>query len=518
MNYRSFEMRLLVYLRKSRSDVEEERKAAAEGREYDTLARHRRNLMDVIKREGHILVEPPYEELVSGDSIIERPEVQKMLNRMDEGDIDGVLVIDIDRLGRGDMYDSGILDRAFRYNNIKLITPTEIYDPEEENWELVFGVKSLVARQELKSINKRLQGGRRDKAKMGRSISKKPPYGYLRDENLKLYPDPDTAWVIQKIFEMTVKGNGRQAIAKKLDEWSVAPPDTNRNHWSPSTITAIVKNEVYIGKIIWGKITYLKRGGQYTRRKMKPEEWIVKDEAHEPLVTKELFDAANAAHSGRFRPSTKANNVLSNPLAGILKCELCGYTMLYQPRKDRPNSMIYCTKAQCRGKQKGAMLYLVENRILVSLEQYIKEFEIPKQQDAKNNSSIIQFQEKALDKKKKEIAEANKQKSALHDFLEKGVYDINTFMERQKVLVDRIEKLKDETRLIVEDMEKEKFREKNTKQFIPLVKSVLTAYRETDDIEKKNRLLKSVLERATFLRKKEWTKIDQFVIQLYPKI
>lgn len=516
--YRPKGLDIFLYLRKSRSDVEEERKAAKEGKEYDTLARHRRNLLEVIKREGHNLVDK-FEELVTGESIIERTEIQRMLKRMDQGVVEAVLVMDIDRLGRGDMYDSGILDRAFRYNNVKIITPTEIYDPEEESWELVFGVKSLVARQELKSITKRLQGGRRDKAKLGRSISKKPPYGYIRDENLKLHPDSNTAWVIKKMFEMMRDGYGRQSIAQELDRLGVAPPDPNRDNWSPSTITAIIKNEVYLGHIIWGKVKYTKRGGQYQRKKVGQESWSIKKNAHEPLVTKELWEAANNAHTGRWRASTVENKTLSNPLAGILKCEVCGYTMLYQPRKDRPVNMIRCSHPKCKGVQKAASLPLVENRILEGLEEYIEHFEIHGDGIRKNNNtSIIPFKEKAIEKKNKELEELISQKNNLHDLLERKVYDINTFIERQQNIAERMKKIQGEINILQEEVFREKTQQKNVNEYVPKVKKVLEAYRNTDDIVKKNRLLKSILEKATYLRKKDWTKRDQFKIQLYPKI
>lgn len=514
--YRPNNLDVFIYLRKSRADLEEERKAAESGTEYDTLARHRRNLMEVLKRENHNLIHI-FEELETGESIIERTEIQKMLKRMDDGEVDAVIVMDIDRLGRGDLYDSGLIDRAFRYNNIKLITPSEYYDPQDESWELVFGVKSLVARQELKSITKRLQGGRRDKAKLGRSISKKPPYGYLRDENLKLYPDPDTAWVVKKMFEMMKNGRGRQAIANELDSMGIAPPDPKRDSWSPSTITAIIKNEVYLGVIIWGKVEYKKRGGKYKRKKTPPEQWVRKENAHDPLVSKELFETANVAHTGRWRPSTTATNVLSNPLAGVVMCELCGYSMLYQNRKDRPASMIYCTKPQCRGIQKGASLKLVEERILLALEEYTKEFEITADLDKKEEISVVPL-ERAMEKKQKETAEQHLQKNNLHDLLERNIYDIDTFMQRQNVIVSRINKLEEEIRLIRDEITKEKAMSKNIHEYVPKVKNVIEAYRQTEDIQKKNQLIKSILEKVTFLRKKDWTKKDHFVIQIYPKI
>nr|WP_309099103.1 recombinase family protein [Fredinandcohnia onubensis] len=516
--YRPSNLDVFIYLRKSRADVEEERKAAAEGKQYDTLARHRRNLLEVVKREGHTLIDT-FEELETGESIIERTEVQKMLKRMDSGEAEAIVVMDLDRLGRGDMYDSGILDRAFRYNNVKLITPTEYFDPEDESWELVFGIKSIVARQELKSITKRLQGGRRDKAKLGRSISKKPPYGYLRDENLKLYPDPDTAWVVKKMFQMMKEGYGRQAIAQELDRLGINPPDSKRKLWSPSTITAIIKNEVYLGHIIWGKVKYAKRGGSYSRKKVPPEQWITKKNAHNPIVSQELWDAANIAHTGRWRPSTVESKALSNPLAGILKCEVCGYTMVYGTRKDRPNDSIRCYQPSCKGVQKGATLKLVEERVLQGLKEIVEQFSYS--ENIKSNiesASIIPIKQKAIEKKKKELGELNTQKNNLHDFLERGIYDIDTFMERQQNVVKRIKSIEDDIRILDEEIRKEELQYKSLNEFVPNVKKVLDAYYQTDDIEIKNRLLKSVLEKATYLRKIEWTKRDQFQIQLYPKI
>ncbi|KAF6511170.1 Site-specific recombinase [Geobacillus stearothermophilus] len=102
--------------------------------------------------------------------------------------------------------------------------------------------------------------------------------------------------------------------------------------------------------------------------------------------------------------------------------------------------------------------------------------------------------------------------------LERGVYTIETFLERQQTIVSRIKKTQEEIDQLREEIAKEQLKEKNINEYIPTVKKVLDAYRLTDDVEKKNRLLKSVLEKATYLRKPEWTKKDQFTIQLYPRI
>jgi site-specific DNA recombinase len=516
--YRPTNLDVFIYLRKSRKDIEEEKKAAEMGASYDTLQRHRDTLLAVVRKEGHNIIDI-FEEVVSGESIAERPEIQKLLREVETGIADAVLVMDIDRLGRGDMLDQGILDRAFRYSGTKIITPTEVYDPESETWELVFGIKSLIAREELKAISKRMQHGRRASAAEGKSISKKPPYGYIRDENLKLHPDPETAWVVVKIFEMMRDGYGRQAIATELDRLGVKPPDEKREFWAPTTITAIIKNEVYMGHIVWGKVRYIKQNGKYVRKKMPPERWYVKENAHEPLVSKELWEAANRSYKERWRPATAENKSLANPLAGVLKCEICGYTMLYQPRPDRPNDYIRCVTPTCRGLQKGAILQLVEERILQSLAEFVDQFEVQENEsDKKEYKSVIPLKQKALEKKEKELQELNKQKNNLHDFLERGIYTVEVFLERQQNIVERIKQTQEEIEQLKQEIEKEQLKEKNINEYIPAVKKVLEAYHQTDDIEKKNRLLKSVLEKATYLRKPEWKKKDQFVIQLYPRI
>lgn len=511
-------LNLDLYLRKSRTDVEEERKALSRGEEYDTLARHRNQLLAKVKKENHSILQI-HEEVVSGESVSERPEIQNLIRRIENEEIDAVLVVDMDRLGRGDMLDQGILDRAFRYSGTKLLTLTDYYDPEDESWELVFGIKSLVSRQELKAITRRLQSGRKDSVDEGKSISKKPPYGYLRNEHLKLHPCPETSWVVKKMFEMMRDGHGRQAIAQELDKLGIAPPDNRRSSWSPSSITAIIKNEVYLGHIIWGKFKYIKRNGKYKRAKQPPEKWRITKNAHEAIISEELFELANKSHSGRYRPHTVQSKGLSNPFAGVLKCGVCGYALLYQPRKERPSNGIRCIQPGCRGVQKGASFSLVEDRILQTLNEYINEFTFTTEEGNQfDDTPEIDLKYKAIKAKQKELNELNVQKSNLHDLLESKVYTIDTFLERQSNLAKRIEKVEKEVAALEGEIEKGIAAKKNIKEIVPQILKVLEAYRYVDDIDKKNKLMKSIIETATFIRKKEWTKPDQFEIEIFLRL
>ena len=504
-----------MYLRKSRTDIEEEKKASASGTTYDTLDRHRKQLLEIARNEGHNIVEI-FEEVVSGEYIIERPEIQRLLREVENGAVDAVLVMDLDRLGRGDMFDMGSIFRALQYSETLIITPNEVINPLAEGAELLFGVKSIISREELKNITKRMQRGRVASAKEGKSITKKPPYGYLRDENLKLYPDPETSWVIKKIFQMIADGAGRQQVCRELDKLNVPTPEGG-THWEGSTITTFLKNETYIGHIVWGKTKSVKRNGKYVTRKVPPERWQRHNNAHEPIISEELFNKANESHSNRWRPPTVPTKVLSNPLAGIMRCELCDKSLLYQPRKDRPTSQIRCTNPACRSKQKGAILELVEQRVIEGLEQIVNQFEFTEEQQDESANNI-ELKEKALNRQKSELTKLEKQKDNLHDLLEQGVYDINTFLERQNVVVEKMKESQSNIELLHAEISEEKKKENNLDEVVPKIKSVLDEYKKADDASTKNKLLKTVLNKATYRRKKEWIKKDEFKIQLYPKI
>ena len=95
-----------IYLRKSRGD------SALEAMGVDVLERHERTLLDLAK-QMNLSITAIYREVVSGDSISARPEMQRLLSEVESGKWKGVLVIEVERLARGDTIDQGIVQRAF---------------------------------------------------------------------------------------------------------------------------------------------------------------------------------------------------------------------------------------------------------------------------------------------------------------------------------------------------------------------------------------------------------------------
>ena len=143
-----------IYLRKSRADTEAE--ARGEG---ETLTRHYNMLMELAKKQKLNIVKI-YKEIVSGDSIAARPQMQTLLADVTEGDYAGVLVVEIERLARGDTIDQGIVAQAFRESSTKIVTPNKTYDPDNEFDEEYFEFSLFMSRREYKTINRRMQAGR----------------------------------------------------------------------------------------------------------------------------------------------------------------------------------------------------------------------------------------------------------------------------------------------------------------------------------------------------------------------
>ena len=109
-----------IYLRKSRADFEAE--ARGEG---ETLARHESMLLELARRYSFVIGKI-YREIVSGESIEYRPVVQELLRDVEKGRWKGVLVVEVERLARGDTMDQGRVAKSFKFSNTKIITPIKI--------------------------------------------------------------------------------------------------------------------------------------------------------------------------------------------------------------------------------------------------------------------------------------------------------------------------------------------------------------------------------------------------------
>ena len=457
-----------IYLRKSRADLEAE--ARGEG---ETLARHQNMLLELAKKQKLNVVKI-YKEIVSGDSIAARPQMQAMLADITENKYAGVLVVEVERLARGDTIDQGVVAQAFKQSDTKIITPMKTYDPSNEFDEEYFEFSLFMSRREYKTIKRRMQAGRLASIKEGNYICSRTPYGYR-----KINPEPkihtleiipEEAEVIRMIYDIYLNGHGAKYIANELNRMGIKPQKSD--YWESPSIKKILTNPLYCGKLAW---------------RTKSNGDTVYDGKHEAIISEEIFNAAQQKKKNNPAAQLHPNDVLLNYYHGIIYCKNCGHQL---KRRYIPNSgkaHLLCQYKECQGKTVSSSFQAVDDAILASFRYMIEQLN-----DLLKNSAKQQSSPPAPDKTKPLLAElekAKKQKRRLYDLLEQEIYDTNTFLERSQAVSDRIKTLETAIAEIESTKETPKL---SPQEAITRLQYVIDKF-STATPEEKNQMLKRVV-------------------------
>lgn len=490
-------MKTAIYLRKSRQDEELEKKE-----DTDTLARHRSTLLSIAKKQ-HLDIIEVKEEIVSGGSINSRPKMIELLEEVKNNMYDAVLCMDLDRLGRGGMQDQGLILDTFKESHTLIITPDKTYDLNNELDEEMTEFKSFFARRELKMITKRMQRGREKSVEEGKFIASSAPYGYkfeyTKEGNKILVIDEEKAAIVRNIFDMYINGNGAYKIKVWLD--SIGVKTNNDISFSEQAVRRILKNEIYAGYVSWNN--YIRRGTKTIKQKNKDKIIYAKGK-HEAIISEEVFNKANEIISSRNTVSVANNKELTNPLASIVKCACCGHTMTCNNATYKNIGYVKFLRCKSCNQNRGVRLDVIEEKILENIESILHEFEqqiLTNEIEDKNNNRVNNLKH-TLQLLEKEAAELNKQKNNLHDLLERGIYDVDTYLERTQILSLKSDENKKSIDNTIELIENEKALNVNYNDLVPSLQTVLNNYKSTQDIKLKNFLLKTVIDEIIYYKEK----------------
>jgi DNA invertase Pin-like site-specific DNA recombinase len=315
-----------IYLRKSRDES---------NGEEDVLAKHERLLVDFVTARGWNYT--IYKEIGSSDSLDARPQMMKLLDDVDDGYYQAVVVVDFDRLSRGDQLDQATIQRIFRKANTKIVTPLREYDLNDEQNEIFLGIESLFARYEYRMITRRLQRGKRGGAKQGKWTNGKPPYPYYYDRETKLVlVDEPKREIYNLIKQQVLDGVPCYQVAVELNRMGV--PSPSGKHWSEVAIQRTVTSEVHLGRVVYGKTSgcyHKEKREKNPLKKNDRKDWIVEEGSHEPLKTpEEHARILEALERRRIIPKKARQSVY--PLSGLIRCASCGYAHgFYQKENGR---------------------------------------------------------------------------------------------------------------------------------------------------------------------------------------
>ena len=487
-------MKVAIYLRKSRQDEEAEKRG-----EHETLSRHRSTLFKLAKEQNLNIVEVK-EELISGESISYRPKMLELLEEVKQGLYDAVLVMDIDRLGRGNMQDQGLILDTFKQSKTKIITPRKVYDLSNEFDEEYSEFEAFMARKELKLITRRMQRGRIKSVEEGKCISSNAPFGYkfeFEGKNRFLVVDDEKANIVKIIFDMYLEGLGAYKIANYLN--SLGYKTSTGRDWYEKGIRDIIKNKAYCGYIVWNKV---ERKRNSSRR--SPEKQIESLGLHEPIISEDIWNKAQEMRTKRSISPVHDNKKLTNPLAGLVKCKLCGATLTASSSTYGGKKVKFLSCKTCY-KVAAVKLDVFESEVLNSLDSILNTYKLYLNDDIESfdDSSKLNTYLNLLKQLEKESITLVNQKEKLHELLEKGIYDIDTYLDRSKVLAEKIENNKNSIDKVKNDIEYESTHSIDISEVVPKLESLLELYPKTNNIAEKNQLLKTVIDSIIYHKEKK---------------
>ncbi len=491
---------VLVYLRKSRSDdalltVEE------------VLQKHETILDEwsMVHLGSIVSEENKYREIVSGETIDDRPQIKEVLKRIENPRIKAILVVEVQRLSRGDLEDAGRLMKLLRYTNTVVITPQKTYNLNDEYDRDIFERELKRGNEFLEYQKKIMNRGRLLSVQQGNYIASIAPYGYDKTTIMEgkrkcptLKINESEANVVKMIFDLYVNRDyGFNRIARQLDELGIKP--RNCPYWSSAALKDMVSNIHYIGKVKWNRrktVTIVEDGEILkTRPKQKIGDFLIYDGKHEAIISEELFNAAQAkqGHYNRARPNTK----IRNPFASILYCS-CGRIMSLRTFNDKNGNERSAPRLTCDNQANchtGSCLYSEMIDLTKSiLMQNIENFEIHINENNRNYEKLHNNHIKQLEK---HIEELNQKEISLWDkYSEEGMPKHIFDNLKSKLLKER------------EEISTALTNAKNNAPSIAIYEEKLHRFKNALELlqddsvtaEEKNRLLKSCIERITYSR------------------
>ena len=286
-----------------------------------------------------------------------------MMEDIRSGKINCVIVKDLSRLGRDYLETSNLIETIFPFMGIRFISVNDHFDTAGKtngNKELEVALKNLVNDMYARDVSRRVSVARIQDQHRGRFLGSSAPYGYRINEDdplRRFIIDEPAAKVVQSIFEMVLSGLTIRDISMGLQAQKLCIPaqyhctghlyreqEDEAKRWHVGTVSNILHNQAYIGNLVQGR----RRARHYKgeeRHHTEKDEWIIIEDTHEPIVSKEVFDAVEEILAEKVKESvfaserTKDIPVRPNRFKGIMYCGICGQKLAYSSEVSRGSSL-----------------------------------------------------------------------------------------------------------------------------------------------------------------------------------
>lgn len=293
-----------------------------------------------------------YIDLGKTGSNFDRDEFQRLMQDIRLGDINCVIVKDLSRFGRNYLEAGNYIEKIFPFLGVRFISVADGFDTGSrgnDTKQMATEIKNLVNDMYAKDFSVKAKQHLKLRRQEGSYVGGPPPYGYNAawDKKIrKLVPDGNTAGIVSYIYESFIQTESYASVADGLNEKKVNPPAVYKKTgevffrpeqgeykgWDKSAVERILKSETYTGKLVQGKTSITARNEKNRIHKAE-EEWVIRENAHEPVIDVEIFEKA-AKIRKKIQERTKSQEhrtegcpIGENIFDNVLYCGVCGRKM-----------------------------------------------------------------------------------------------------------------------------------------------------------------------------------------------
>ncbi len=324
-----------LYIRLSKEDENEGPSQSVQNQESllrEFVQQHRLNVYNTYIDDGW-----------SGTSF-DRPGFQRMIGDIETKKVNMVITKDLSRLGRDYIMTGHYMERYFPEHRVRYISLLDGIDTGVDSTANdITPFRAIMNDMYAKDISKKIKSVKRDKQRKGQFIGGKPMYGYKKHptEKNKIVIDEEAAPVVRRIFALALSGMSCRQIASSLNsdnvlspaayaKLPVSKPGPYTGLWSSERISEMLQNETYIGNMVQGRMVKISYKSKKCLRQ-SPENWVVVEGTHEPIIDPETFQKVQLLVSSRKHTRSRTYDFL---LKGLIFCHECGYPMAVLNRKN----------------------------------------------------------------------------------------------------------------------------------------------------------------------------------------
>ena len=440
----------IAYYRLSKDD--------GKNHESDSIANQRVLVREYIKNHPNIrLVDEAYDDGYTGTNY-NRPGFQKVMDAVNAGTVNCVIVKDLSRLGREYVETGKYLEMVFPSMGIRFIAINDDVDSRKANSgdDILIPVKNIMNESYCRELSKKLRRQFKIQRSNGEYLGAFASYGYRKDpeDKHKLVIDEYAAEIVRAIFVLKLKGYSQQSIADYLNGEAVLPPaeykksqglnyksglkGSGQATWRAFAIQNILTNPVYIGVLVQGK-----RGTpNYKIKQMRirdEEQWCVRKDNHEAIIDEYTFESVQKILKRDTRVAPKTDAV--NPLSGLVFCADCGRSMIKRS-VSRGNKKFHYYVCSTNKKGDGCSSHSIsmetlENTVMRAIKNQINlVVEMKQLLEEVNHSDILSVKLRRLDlliaEKNKEIDKQKDFRMKLYEALSDGLIERDEYDAMRK--------------------------------------------------------------------------------------